>query len=149
MSNVPNYKKGNPRDAGRILDNEVAFGMPDDGTGKRVLQNVKGSWATVDGITAAGVVTFTHRLNVPVLVVAGRAYNHPNVVPALVRITYGDKTGVNAAPAAPAGGLNTSVFFRYGDSVTVDAIELRVATGLALAAATPLNVDIFFIPVVK
>jgi hypothetical protein len=86
-------------------------------------------------------------LNLPVQTVATGTL--PNVTWPVVRFVHGDKTGANAAPAAAANPAHNDLYFRMGDTVTADAIQLRVHSGLTLGATTPLNIDIFFHPAVQ
>lgn len=128
------------------VDQELDPGNPGVGTVELVRGNFAGQWVRAV-VTAAGLVTFTHNLGLPVVPVPGRAYNHPNVT-WFTRFSFGDATGVNAAPAAPAATLHSSLQFRFGDAVTANAIELRVHTDLAIGATAPLNVDIRFFPAI-
>ncbi len=137
-----------------ILNSEIDFGYPDDGTGVQQILNVRGSWASASltnanqlGAGAGAPVTFTHNLGLPVQTVATGTL--PNVRPVAWLFTHGDKTGANAAPAAVANPAHVSFHFRMGDVVTADSIQLRVHSGLVPLAAEPLRVEIFFHPAVQ
>lgn len=137
-----------------ILNGEIDFGYPNDGTGVQQLLNVRGAWVSVSltnanqlGTGAGAPVTFTHNLNLPVQTVATGSL--PNVRPFCVFFTHGDKTGANAAPAAVANQAHNSLHFRMGDTVTADAIQLRVHSGLVPTAVAPLLVEVFFHPAVQ
>lgn len=138
-----------------IINGELDFGYPDDGTGAQQLLNLRGAWVTVTltssaelGTGASSPITFTHNLNLPVQQNAA-GDDLPNVTWPIMRVVYGDKTGANAAPAPGANARHTSIHFNLGDSVTADAIQLRVHSGLTLGATTPLNIDVFFHPAVQ
>lgn len=138
-----------------IINGELDFGYPDDGDGVQQLLNIRGAWVSVTltnsnqlGAGAGAPVTFTHSLNLPVQTNAA-GDDLPNVTPVIVRVVYGDKTGVNAAPAAAANQAHTTLHFSMGDTVTADEIQLRVHSGLTVGATTPLNIDVFFHPAVQ
>lgn len=128
------------------IDTELDIGNPGFGSIPQVKGNLAGDWASAV-LTSGSLATFTHNLNLPVVPVPGQAYNQCNVT-WLYRVIYGDRTGANAAPAAPAANVHATLFFRLGDAVTANSIELRVATGLTLSATTPLHIDCRFFPAV-
>jgi len=137
-----------------IMNGELDFGYPDDGAGAQQLLNIRGAWVSVSLTNAnqlgAGVgapVTFTHNLNLPIQTIATGQL--PNVSWPVVRFVHGDRTGANAAPAAAANQAHSSLYFRVGDTVTANAIQLRVHSGLTLGATTPLNINVFFHPAVQ
>jgi len=131
----------------RQVDNELDIGYPGFGALPLVKGNLAGQWVSAS-VTAGGTaVTFTHNLGLPVEVVAGRAYNQCNVT-WLARFIFGDRTGANAAPAAGAATAHSSLYFRLGDAVTANSIELRVQTDLAVGATAPLYVDVRFFPAI-
>lgn len=134
---------------GGILDSEVGVGYPDDGTGKPRTANTQLHWVRVV-ITGGlgGAFSFAHNWNIPPQPVPGRLFNFPNVRWGGVCFTHGDRTGTNGAPAAAANPAHCSVYFRLGDSVTANAIELRVHSNLTVSAAAPLVVEIPFSPAV-
>lgn len=139
----------------QILNGELDFGYPDDGTGAQQVLNIRGGWASASITAAAQLgaggsapVTFTHNLDLPVVLNAN-SDPRPNVRPFSLFVSHGDATGTNAPPAATANPAHTSVHFRFGDSVTANAIELRVHSSLAPSATQPINIDIFFHPAVQ
>lgn len=142
---------------GDILNKEVSAGYPEDETGVPVSQNIRGGWARAVLTNAnqlangAGApVVFTHNLNLPLVLVTGRAYNHFNVYPVVVRAIYGDRSGTNAAPAAPAAAAGpTSLLLLLGDAVTANTVAVRVYSGLTIGATTPLTLDVFWAPCLK
>lgn len=141
-----------------VINGGVSFGYPDDGSASatQLIDNVYGSWASVSltnvnqlGAGAGAPVVFTHNLDLPLVAVAGRAYNCANVRPAIVSFTHGDRTGANAGPAATANPAHNSVHFLLGDPVTASSIALRVHSDLTPTATEPLLVEIFFSPAVR
>lgn len=138
-----------------ILNGEIDFGYPDDGTGTQQLLNIRGAWAKTSitnvnqfGAGAGAPVTFTHNLNLPVQTTS-RGDTLPNVRPFGWFFTHGDKTGVNAPPAASINVSSCTFHFKLGDAVTADAIQLRVHSGIVATAIAPLLVEIFFHPAVQ
>src|SRR5258706_6888158 len=87
----------------------INFGTPidvrDDGlvVGQRT-GNLAGSWVTLTLTAATGNVAVTHNLDLPAIQQVGGAAtaNLPNVRWLVFGIEYGDRSGTNAAPAAPA-----------------------------------------------
>jgi len=139
----------------RILDNEVELGYPDDGAGTPRTSNVRLSWATASitnanqlGSGAGAPVTFTHNLGVPVTTVPTTGDDYPNVRWVAVCVQHGDRTGANAGPAATANAAHTSLHFLLGDTVTTNAIELRVHSDLTPSATEPITIDVAFAPAV-
>lgn len=130
------------------VDQELDIGNPGLDAVEAVRGNLAGAWVSLSITAGAGTtVVFTHNLNLPVVAVVGRAYNQCNVT-WLARFIFGDRTGVVGAPAAGAATAHSSLYFRLGDSVTANAIELRVQTDLAIGAAAPLNIDARFFPAI-
>lgn len=141
-----------------IINGGISIGYPDDGSSSAtpLIDNITGAWASASltnanqlGSGAGAPVTFTHNLDLPLVAVAGRAYNCPNVRWPLVNFTHGDRTGTNAGPAATANQAHNSVHFLVGDTVSANAIALRVHSGLTPTATDPLLVEIFFTPAVR
>lgn len=129
------------------LNQEVDMGVPDDGSGTPSRGNIRGQWVKVTVTSGlGGAFTFTHNFNLPLVVVPGRAYNHPNIFWSCMRVVYGDRTGTNGAPAAGGATAHTSVYFRYGDTVTANAIDLRVQSDLTAGATTPIEVALYIHP---
>lgn len=138
----------------RILNGELSPGAPEDEAGAAYSDNMRGKWARAVltnvnqlGNGAGSPVTFSHNLNLPLVVVPGRAYNQRNVIPWVIAWVFGDRTGANAAPAATANPAHNTLHFRLGDTVAANSIQMRVHSGLPITATEPLTVDVFFIPV--
>lgn len=132
------------------INGGIEFGNPVD-----LQSNIDGRWVTVSitnanqlGTGAGAPVTVTHNMNIPPTLIPGQAYYGPNVRWVVKNVTFGDKTGANAAPAALANPLDlTDVLFNLGDTVTADAIDLRfyADAGFAPSATQPLTFDLYII----
>lgn len=139
----------------RILDSEVGFGYPDNGSGSPRRANIIGAWATVVltstndlGTGSNSPLTFTHSMGLPVNTVPTTGDSYPNVRIAGMTVVRGDRTGANAAPSATANPDHVSVHFLLGDTVTADAIELRVHSDITPSSTHPLTIDLFLTPAV-
>lgn len=134
----------------------LSFGVPidmrNDGTvGGQTVRHMKGSWVSLTLTATTGSVTCTHNLDIPTTSVtgAGGTANLPNVRWLLFGLEYGDRTGTNAAPAAP-GAFTVNFLKMVNATVTRDAIDLRYAvSGFVPSATAPLSVTLYFVPAVR
>ena len=144
------------RELSGIVDREIDIGVPDDGNGSTVVQNIRGAWAIATltnsnelGSGAGSPVTFTHNLDLLVETVTGPpATTLPNVRPLAWMFTHGSKSAPSN-PTAAANQAHSSFYFRLGDTVAADSIEMRVHSGLTINATDPLLVEIFFTPALR
>jgi hypothetical protein len=137
----------------RVVDRDIEFGNPqnpyDDqsttlaGAGTPTthngsVQNIRGQWVEVEFSAADTAVAFTHNLNSDVAV-AGE----PNVR----WIVFGLEHDGNTADAAST----LSVSFETGDTITANAIQLRLYVGgtRVVDGDHKAKATLFFIPAVR
>lgn len=139
----------------RALTAQLSFGTPIEvqgttETGQRV-GNMRGSWVEATITAPTGTLTCTHNLGIPVTQVtgAGDTANRLNVRWFIVGAEFGDRTGTNAAPAAP-GGFSVNLLKMSDGTVTSNAVDLLYSVnGFIPSATQPLYLSLFFIPAVR
>lgn len=140
----------------RRLTAQISFGVPvdvdtDGNASGQKSSEMRGTWVTLTLTAATGTATCTHNLNIPVTSIVGGAdtANLPNVRWLQFGYEYGDRTGTNAAPAAPAG-FSITLLKMSDATVTADAIDLLYeVVGFTPSATEPLSVTLYFIPAVR
>ena len=138
------------------LTGQLSFGAPTEmqGTTETSVQrigNMRGSWVELTLTAPTGTATCTHNLGIPITSVtgAGDTANRLNVRWFIVGMEFGDRTGTNAAPAAP-GGFSVNLVKMSDATVTTNAVDLLYAVnGFIPSATEPLYLSLFFIPAVR
>ena len=142
----------------REINGHLEFGYPDAAITNGQLVNMRGSWVTITlatvndlgtGSNSAVAGLCTHNLDVQTHTVVGATNTETqlNVRWMVWGWTYGDFTGaVNPQVAATANATHVSCHYRVGDAITTNAIDMRFHSDITPVAATPLKVDLFFIP---
>jgi hypothetical protein len=136
------------------INGRISFGAPET---SEPSSNIQGVWVTktiTDNTTTTNstAYTFTHGLDRGVVTIASPIASPttttylPNVRWFLGAVTYGDKTGTAAPPAAITSAVHVDLRFNVRDTVTANEIDLRIGlTGLDPSTAD-LTLDVFFIP---